>query len=61
MTASIRVKPLLAGLPFGALAERDFRLLFFGRTISLFGTAFAPIALAFAVVRQHDMEPLSVH
>jgi MFS family permease len=32
------------------LAERDFRLLFLGRTISLFGSAFAPIALAFAVI-----------
>lgn len=41
---------MLADLPFGPLAERDFRLLFLGRTISLFGTAFAPIALAFAVV-----------
>jgi len=49
--ASVRLKSLLAGLPFGVLAERDFRLLFIGRTISLFGTAFAPIALAFAVVR----------
>src|SRR5947207_4284519 len=51
MMASVRLKSLLAGLPFGVLAERDFRLLFIGRTISLFGTAFAPIALAFAVVR----------
>jgi MFS family permease len=32
------------------LVERDFRLLFVGRTVSLFGTAFAPIALAFAVL-----------
>jgi MFS family permease len=30
--------------------ERHFRRLFIGRTISLFGTAFAPIALAFAVL-----------
>jgi MFS family permease len=50
MTARSRLKPMLADLPFGPLAERDFRLLFLGRTISLFGTAFAPIALAFAVV-----------
>jgi MFS family permease len=50
MTARTRLRPLLAGLPFGPLAERQFRLLFLGRTISLFGTAFAPIALAFAVV-----------
>jgi MFS family permease len=32
------------------LAEREFRLLFVGRTISLFGSAFAPIAIAFAVL-----------
>jgi MFS family permease len=50
MKAGTRLKPLLASLPFGPLAERDFRLLFFGRSISLFGSAFAPIALAFAVV-----------
>jgi MFS family permease len=34
----------------GPLGEREFRLLFLGRTISLFGSAFAPIALAFAVL-----------
>ena len=32
------------------LAEREFRLLFLGRTVSLFGSAFAPVALAFAVL-----------
>jgi MFS family permease len=32
------------------LGEREFRLLFLGRAVSLFGTAFAPIALAFAVL-----------
>jgi len=32
------------------LREREFRLLFAGRTISLFGTAIAPVALAFAVL-----------
>ena len=32
------------------LGEREFRLLFLGRTVSLFGSAFAPIALAFAVL-----------
>jgi len=45
-----RLRPLFARLSLGPLAERDFRLLFLGRTISLFGTAFAPIALAFAVI-----------
>ena len=34
----------------GILGERQFRLLFFGRTVSLFGSAFAPIAIAFAVL-----------
>lgn len=32
------------------LRERDFRLLFLGRTVSLAGTAIAPVALAFAVL-----------
>jgi MFS family permease len=50
MIARTRLKPLLASLPFGPLTERDFRLLFIGRTISLFGSSFAPIALAFAVI-----------
>ena len=34
----------------GPLAEREFRLLFLGRTISFVGSAFANIALAFAVL-----------
>ena len=34
----------------GALAERRFRLLFAGRTISSFGSSMAEIALAFAVL-----------
>ena len=32
------------------LREREFRLLFTGRTISLIGGAIAPVALAFAVL-----------
>ena len=32
------------------LREREFRLLFIGRAVSLFGSAFAPVALAFAVL-----------
>jgi MFS family permease len=32
------------------LREREFRLLFVGRAVSLFGSAFAPVALAFAVL-----------
>lgn len=50
MIVRTRLKPMLRNLPFGPLAERDFRLLFIGRTISLFGSSFAPIALAFAVI-----------
>lgn len=38
----------------GALVERDFRLLFVGRTVSLFGSALAPVALAFAVLDDLD-------
>ena len=34
----------------GPLAERQFRLLFAGRTISVLGNAIAPIAIAFAVL-----------
>ncbi len=36
------------------LAERDFRRLFTGRTASLLGSAFAPVALAFAVLDDLD-------
>jgi MFS family permease len=34
----------------GPLAERNFRLLFAGRSVSQFGDALAPVALAFAVL-----------
>ena len=34
----------------GPLREREFRLLFLGRTISMAGSAMAPVALAFAVL-----------
>jgi predicted MFS family arabinose efflux permease len=43
----------LAGA-LGPLAERDFRFLFLGRTISLLGNAVAPVALAFAVLDDLD-------
>lgn len=36
------------------LREREFRLLFVGRTVSVAGTAIAPIALAFAVLDLTD-------
>jgi predicted MFS family arabinose efflux permease len=38
----------------GPLEERDFRLLFLGRTVSMLGSAFAPVALAFAVIDDLD-------
>jgi MFS family permease len=41
----------------GALTEREFRKLFFGRSFSLFGSAFAPVALAFAVIDELDGTP----
>jgi MFS family permease len=34
----------------GPLREREFRLLFTGRTVSSIGSAMAPVALAFAVL-----------
>jgi len=34
----------------GPLRHREFRLLFAGRTISMAGSAMAPVALAFAVL-----------
>ena len=36
---------------FAPLAEREFRLLFLGRLVSFLGSAFAPVAIAFAVLR----------
>lgn len=36
------------------LAEREFRLLFFGRLVSFLGTAVAPVALAFAIIDDLD-------
>lgn len=39
----------------GVLQEREFRLLFFGRTVSTLGSAIAPVALAFAILNTlHD-------
>lgn len=35
---------------FGALQERDFRLLWIGQTTSAFGDSLIPVALAFAVI-----------
>jgi predicted MFS family arabinose efflux permease len=42
------------GEALSPLRERDFRLLFLGRTASLLGSAFAPVALAFAVLDDLD-------
>jgi MFS family permease len=36
---------------FGPLAEREFRLLFLGRVVSMLGNTLAPVGLAFAVLR----------
>jgi predicted MFS family arabinose efflux permease len=36
------------------LAEREFRLLFFGRLVSFMGSAVAPVALAFAILDDLD-------
>jgi MFS family permease len=46
------IRPVLRlhSLAQGPLAEREFRLLFLGRTTSLVGNAFANVALAFAVL-----------
>ena len=50
MIARTRLRPLVARLSLGPLAERDFRLLFFGGRSRSSVRAFAPIALAFAVI-----------
>lgn len=42
------------------LADRQFRLLFTGRTVSLFGSTFAPVALAFAVLEIGDASDLGL-
>ena len=39
------------GATVGTLAEREFRLLFLGRLVSFLGSAFAPVAIAFAVLQ----------
>ncbi len=44
----------------GALAERQFRLLFLARTTSLLGSAIAPIALAFAILDDLDGSPTAL-
>jgi MFS family permease len=41
---------ILTGLRTGPLAQREFRLLFGGRVVSMFGNQIAPIGLAFAVL-----------
>jgi hypothetical protein len=42
--------PLIDRVRGGPLGQREFRLLFLGRTTSFVGNAFANIALAFAVL-----------
>src|SRR5207245_4157956 len=43
-------RPLTRASRLGPLHEREFRLLFAGRTISMLGSAIAPVGLAFAVL-----------
>ncbi len=45
---------------FGPLRERQFRLLFTGRTVSMLGSAMAPIALVFAILNTLDGSPTDV-
>ncbi|MEP6909501.1 MAG: MFS transporter [Actinomycetota bacterium] len=44
------IRRLYSQLRIGALGQRDFRFLFLGRTTSFIGSAFANVALAFAVL-----------
>jgi predicted MFS family arabinose efflux permease len=44
----------------GPLHEREFRLLFAGRTISMLGSAMAPIALAFAILNTLHGSPSDI-
>lgn len=44
----------------GPLREREFRLLFFGRTVSILGSAMAPIALAFAILNTLHAAPADI-
>ncbi|HZT90493.1 MAG TPA: MFS transporter [Gaiellaceae bacterium] len=44
----------------GPLREREFRLLFAGRTISMLGSAMAPVALAFAVLNTLHGSPSDI-
>ncbi len=41
----------LAHSRFGPLAEREFRLLFLGRIVSMLGNTLAPVGLAFAILQ----------
>jgi MFS family permease len=45
---------------FGPLQERQFRLLFAGRTISMLGSAMAPVALAFAILNDLHGTPTDI-
>jgi hypothetical protein len=43
-------------LRFGLLAEREFRLVWLGRSLSSIGDAIVPVALSFAVLDLGDGE-----
>lgn len=50
----------LRGTSLGPFRERQFRLLFFGRTISMLGSAMAPVALAFAILNTLHGSPTDI-
>jgi MFS family permease len=50
----------LRGTSLGPFHERQFRLLFFGRTISMLGSAMAPVALAFAILNTLHGSPTDI-
>src|SRR5881398_1141114 len=45
------LRPMRAPAALELLVEREFRLLFLGRLVSFLGSAFAPVAIAFAVLQ----------
>src|SRR5215204_4264250 len=45
---------------FGALRERQFRLLWLGQTTSTLGDGLVPVALAFAVISSLDRGPTAL-
>jgi MFS family permease len=48
------------GARFGPLAEREFRLLWFGRSLSSIGDAIVPVAVSFAVLELGTASDLGI-